>query len=95
MLLPSPDHERLRAIGRIRACLFHCGGLIRAPGLLDDLEIAAGARSGFPLPGPSPARLVITAATLRSICQLYDSVGAVLMDLYEKDGVETRTLVAA
>ena len=29
MALPSPDHERLRAIGRNRDGLFHCAEIVR------------------------------------------------------------------
>lgn len=43
MDLPCPAHEPLRAIGRLRACLHHCGGAVRAGGLGDGLSDAVAA----------------------------------------------------
>ena len=78
--LASPDHERLRALGRSRDRLFHASapahgidtrlvpGWLHAAGLGDERRAH--------LPGAGPQTL---AADLRQICRLYDRLAAELL----------------
>ena len=75
MELGSPDHRWLRAVGRLRVCLHHCGGEVRAPGHPAELSLA-GCRFGEPERADSPrARLVLTSDALDRISHVYRRVG--------------------
>lgn len=82
MALPSPDHDRLLAIGRSRDCLFHCAGIVRR----GDSPTARQMTAGWPASkgASSPvfaigARLTINASDLHGVCRFYRHVGADLL----------------
>ncbi len=63
MALPSPDHERLRAIGRARECLFHCAPMVRR----GDQRIAERRLALADRLTPSPEEL-------HDLCRFYDRI---------------------
>lgn len=72
-------HDRLRAIGRISACLHHCSGQIHDPGIHHDVALAHGT-GWHPMPanrppGAGPARLSLTAMTVIRISLFYREIG--------------------
>lgn len=82
MALPSPDHDRLLAIGRSRDCLFHCAGIVRR----GDSRAAKQMTAGWPAPDDVRLRsfaigerLAIDALGLHSVCRFYDHVAADLL----------------
>lgn len=77
MVLPSPDHARLRAIGRSRDCLFHCGGIVRRGDLRGDIAMTAGwsrADAAAPARVAMGERLSVGADELAETCRFYDGV---------------------
>ncbi|WCT72796.1 hypothetical protein PQ455_14290 [Sphingomonas naphthae] len=82
LLGPASLHgDRLRAIGRVRAALFHCGGRAHRPGLVADFALALGrAGDGAPF-----AMLVVAAGDMALICAFYDRITAELLAIV-KDG---------
>jgi len=79
MALGSVDHERLSAIGRIRACLHHCAGQIHEPGLFRDLLIAHGKGSDI-APFAPGERLRLAPITRVRIGRFYGDIGRMLVD---------------
>ncbi|HWW66307.1 MAG TPA: hypothetical protein VNZ43_16250 [Sphingomonadaceae bacterium] len=83
MGIDGAEHARHRAIGRISACLHHCGGRIHAISLLDDIVAAAGAPESedrcASLP-PDRAVLRIAPWILVSIAEFYREIGDQLVD---------------
>jgi hypothetical protein len=76
MARPSPDHDRLLAIGRSRDCLFHCGGIVRR----GDGGAAMYMTAGWPSPlFAIGERLTIDAQDLHSVCRFYRHVAADLL----------------
>jgi|GEM_PF-909619 len=70
------DDVRLRAIGRIGACLLHCSGSIHAePSLRRDILLADGDTAGLSFLTDAACRLRLAPRTLVSICQFYGSIG--------------------
>ncbi|CAN5343911.1 hypothetical protein BH10PSE13_BH10PSE13_19020 [soil metagenome] len=74
---------RLRAIGRISACLNHCSGVVRAPGMHRDVLLAGGhlgealaVSRGF---SPASDRLRLTPETLDAISSFYRGIGDQLL----------------
>jgi len=70
---------RLRAIGRISACLNHCSGVVHAPGLHRDVLLAGG-RAGEALAvsrtiGPVSDKLRLSPETLHAIALFYREIG--------------------
>ena len=86
--LASPDHEQLRAIGRLRDCLFHCGGTVGRPRRGDEPVIS------WPITGSGPAaamlapdeRLELSADDLAAICRFYERLGADLVGVGSRYG---------
>jgi hypothetical protein len=75
MASATQDHMRLRAIGRLSACLHHCAGVIHAESLHDDVLLAQGGRdAGAALPH-APKNLRLSARTILEICAFYRAVG--------------------
>lgn len=78
MGLPSPDHGRLRAIGRSRDCLFHCVGIVRRGDRRHDRRMTAGwppSDGSEHAPGLILAigePLIIVPVDLARICRFYD-----------------------
>jgi hypothetical protein len=72
--LAAPDAGRLRAIGRVRACLHHCRGVVHDPLLWDDLGIAAGKGSESRRHDPAE-RLAVSFGELGRICAFYAQSG--------------------
>lgn len=68
MALPNPDHDRLRAVGRSRNCLFHCAGIVGRN--QESFDFATPIVEG---------RLVMTPAQLKHICRFYERVAAELL----------------
>lgn len=69
------DNGRLRAIGRISACLNHCAGVVHAAGMAGDVALANGrADENAPLSGASD-RLRLSAQTLDAIGLFYREIG--------------------
>jgi hypothetical protein len=80
----SPEHDRLRAIGRSRDCLFHCGGIVQR----GDRRGGALMTAGWP---PSDAdsaspgrvlaigdRLSVAPIDLDRVCRFYDAIADAL-----------------
>ena len=79
MALPSPDHERLRTVGRSRDCLFHCAGKVRREHPCDfGMTVIEG-------------RLIITPADLERICRFYERIAADLVAAFETFRFRFRT----
>lgn len=70
----SGAQARLRAIGRVTACLHHCTGRIHADSLHDDVRIAGGG-VGAVSPDEGPGRLRIDPQTILAICAFYRETG--------------------
>jgi hypothetical protein len=74
--LADPDRARLIALGRMRDCLFHCGGLVRRGGAMPvpglGREVAMG------------ERIELSAAELLEICLYYR---ALALRLFNEAGV--------
>jgi hypothetical protein len=68
MALSSPDHERMRAIGRSRDCLFHCAPIARG-----------GDHSADPRRRGIAEQLTPGADELRDLCDFYDRIAADLL----------------
>ncbi len=68
MALPSPDHDRLRTIGRTRDGLFHCAAMVRQ-----------GDATPCPRRRAHAERLTPDAAALVRLCAAYDRIAAELM----------------
>ena len=75
MDLDGPSIPRLRAIGRISACLHHCSGVIHAPALRNDLRLATG-RDVIDDEYP---RLFLSAESIAAICHFYRQIGGGLV----------------
>lgn len=78
------DHERLRAIGRTRECLFHCAGIVRRPdrpggALMTTGWLEAwgdGTRLRRVALGES---LMVSAGDLAELCRYYDGIARTLL----------------
>lgn len=70
----SGADARLRAIGRVAACLHHCTGRIHADSLHDDVRIARGAIVAGSFV-PEKGRLRIDPLTILAICAFYRETG--------------------
>jgi hypothetical protein len=80
--LTGGDDERLRAIGRVRACLHHCRGIVHDPAVYRDLQAATTAPGGE---DPGEERLKITFDDLARICEFYAESAVVLMGICRPD----------
>lgn len=80
--LAHADEARLRAIGRVRACLHHCRGIVHNPALFGDVRIAAASCGGEDRRG---RRLELTFDDLARICRFYAEFAAVLMAVCSAD----------
>lgn len=72
------EARRLRAIGRISACLHHCGGVIHQPSLHRDVRIAQGDAGLIPIPANDDdysARLLLSSRAMGAISGLYRKIG--------------------
>jgi len=85
MALPSPDHARLRAIGRSRDCLFHTGGVVRRGDLRGDMMMTVG----WMRPDTAHAArisqgefLSVDAEEIAELCCFYDAVVGDLLDAF-------------
>jgi hypothetical protein len=74
MALPSPDDQRLRAIGRDRDCLFHCAEIRRYGDRRTRREAAM-----LPRRIAHAERLIPDTAQLSDYCRLYDRIVADLL----------------
>ena len=89
LALPNPDHDRLRAIGRSRDCLFHCAGIVRRADTRTGRSMTSGwmgsGGTGAPVPRrfAMGERLIITAADLAHICRFYDRIASELVAAWE------------
>ncbi|MBU3076778.1 hypothetical protein [Sphingomonas quercus] len=83
----SPDHHRLRALGRSRDCLFHCGGVARRGDRHGGTRMTAGwppsaGLSDAPLMSVALGdTLVVTPVDLRRVCDFYEEIAAGLVAL--------------
>lgn len=75
MGLASEEHGRLRAIGRIGACLHHCSGRIHRRSLHQDILLAQGETDISFLPTGRDEALRLAPQTLISICAFYGMIG--------------------
>ena len=75
----SPDHSRLRALGRSRDCLFHCGGLVRRA----DSRTGSSMTMGWPSRSTKTAtlqtlqlgsRMSLDRGDIADICRFYDRI---------------------
>ncbi len=79
--IPNKDDHRLRAIGRARACLHHCGGIVRRPDRSTDNIMTAGwfdsngALQTFAL----GAVLVFTRRDFDDVCDFYHDIAKALI----------------
>jgi hypothetical protein len=76
MALPNHDDRRLRALGRSRDCLFHCGGRVRRGDRRDAMTMTVGwpERLGgnAPLDRVSIGQeLTVTRGDLDDVCRFY------------------------
>jgi hypothetical protein len=74
--LPNHDDERLRALGRSRDCLFHCGGRVRRGDRRDAMTMTVGwpERPGYDAPLDHVMVgevLTVTRGDLDNICRFY------------------------
>ena len=74
--LPSPGHERLRAIGRVRECLHRRRGEARDAAIWDDLAAATGHPAA---PAARSAWLVLAPPDLTPICAFYEAITLALL----------------
>jgi len=77
--LPNDDDARLRALGRSRDCLFHCGGRVRRGDRRDALAMTVGwpARAGYgaPLDRVMVGQdLHVTRSDLDDVCLFYREI---------------------
>ncbi len=81
--LDDPDHARLRAIGRSRACLFYCNGVVRRADETGGGAMTAGwwseAREPVLRRVAMGERLTVSARDLAEICDFYESLGEAVM----------------
>jgi hypothetical protein len=70
---------RLRAIGRVSACLHHCSGAIHSSGLRNDLHLAAGSDPASGDIGHAEERLLLSPDSIIAICRFYRDLGDRLM----------------
>jgi hypothetical protein len=75
-----PDVRRLRAIGRVRACLHHCRGIVHDSRLWEDLRLATGSDPSMDL-AKAAERLNISFVELSEICRFYAQCGDDLIAL--------------
>lgn len=73
------DEARLRAIGRISACLHHCAGTIHAPGLHRDLLLAQGREAAAAFASPPPGLLRLSPDAIGAIGRFYRALGDALV----------------
>lgn len=81
----SPDHRRLRALGRSRDCFFYCGGLVRRA----DSRAESFMTTGWPnrsveagsalMKLPLGRRLTLDHADIADICRFYDRLADELL----------------
>ncbi len=81
----SPDHRRLRALGRSRDCFVHCGGRVRRA----DTRVGSAMTAGWPVRSrdskamlavmPLGSRLDIDRADIADICRFYDRIADKLL----------------
>ncbi|PAX09100.1 hypothetical protein [Sphingomonas lenta] len=79
---PRLHHEALRSIGRVRDCLFHCGGLVRRPDHRQSDVLTLMWRAGSTRRRATLAigdRIDLTAADVLAICELYRRIAAELV----------------
>lgn len=87
--LANPDDAALRSIGRVRDCLFHTAGIVRAGG---PRSIPTAGWAHPDAPPPAPARLPtglridVTATDLGRICRFYDRIADDLMEALDIKG---------
>lgn len=92
LALPPSRHERLRAVGRSRNCLFHCGGVVmRGSGIdgsnisqkMPEIDYENHASGQFRIGDD----LIVSVDDLQNVCALYDQIG---FQLIEACGVNFR-----
>ena len=76
MALPNDDDRRLRALGRSRDCLFHCGGRVRRGDRRDGMTMTVGwpERPGCDVPLDRVTigqQLTVTRGNLDDVCRFY------------------------
>jgi hypothetical protein len=76
MALPNHDDRRLRALGRSRDCLFHCGGRVRRGDRRDAMTMTVGwpERLGCDAPLDRVTigqELTVTRGNLDDVCRFY------------------------
>jgi hypothetical protein len=77
--LPNHDEARLRALGRSRDCLFHCGGRVRRGDRRDAMAMTVGwpARAGHDAPLDRVMvgqDLTVTRSDLDNVCLFYREI---------------------
>jgi hypothetical protein len=83
--LPNHDDERLRALGRSRDCLFHCGGRVRRGDCRDTMTMTVGwpERPGCDAPLDRVMvgqQLTVTRGDLDDVCRFYRRIARNLCD---------------
>jgi hypothetical protein len=81
--LPNHDEARLRALGRSRDCLFHCGGRVRRGDRRDAMAMTVGwpARAGHDAPLDRVMvgqDLTVTRSDLDNVCLFYREIARAL-----------------
>jgi hypothetical protein len=71
----SGDDGRLRAIGRISACLNHCSGVVHAPDVHRDVLLAGGSVAETDAAFRPADRLRLSSETLDAIGAFYREIG--------------------
>ncbi|MEN3748729.1 hypothetical protein TPR58_16255 [Sphingomonas sp. HF-S3] len=79
------DHDRLVALGRSRACLFHCSGTVRSGDRRDLTTMTLGWPDGVagmpPRRVPLGVRVSLGRGDIESIAKFYSGIGDELMQL--------------
>jgi hypothetical protein len=93
--VPDRDHDRLVALGRSRACLFHCNGTVRNGDTRDAATMTLGWPDGAG--GTSPRRVALGRkvslgrADIESIAKFYSGIGDELMQGISASKLLTKT----
>lgn len=91
----SAGYARLRALGRTRACLFHCGGIVRSGDRPGAEWMTAGWSAGPARPDELRRyalgeRLLPSSGDLAQVCDFYDRIARDIMGIDCLPGVSAR-----
>lgn len=80
MAAADPDHARLRAFGRTRECLFHCGGIVGRGDARGAAMLTTGWRDAAGLRRVRVGdALVVSAGDIADACSYYEALAGQLL----------------